>query len=114
MGQPLRHAWAAIRRNPLLALVSVLTLTLGIGLNAGVFTVVDGLMFRARVQKIRRASCTCRRAIGERQRGRRRRGRFSTRDCRTLATGANPAVSGGLGYRAGGGAPGGAATRAGG
>lgn len=51
MGQDLRHAWAAIRGNPLLALASVLTLTLGIGLNAGVFTVVDGLLFRARVQK---------------------------------------------------------------
>jgi len=51
MGQDLRHAWAAILSNPLLALASVLTLTLGIGLNAGVFTVVDGLLFRARVQK---------------------------------------------------------------
>ena len=51
MGQDLRHAWAAIRSNPLLAVASVLTLTLGIGLNAGVFTVVDGLMFRSRVQK---------------------------------------------------------------
>jgi predicted permease len=51
MRQDLRLAIASIRRNPILALVSVLTLTLGIGLNAGVFTVVDGLMFRARVQK---------------------------------------------------------------
>jgi predicted permease len=51
MGQDLRRAWATIRSNPLLALSSVLTLTLGIGLNAGVFTVVDGLLFRARVQK---------------------------------------------------------------
>jgi predicted permease len=46
-----KHAWRAMRRNPLLALASCVTLTLGIGLNAGVFTVVDGLLFRARVQK---------------------------------------------------------------
>lgn len=46
----MRQAWAAMRSNPLLAAASVVTLTLGIGLNAGVFTVVNGLLFRARVE----------------------------------------------------------------
>ena len=51
MIEDLSYAWMAIRRNPLLTLASIATLTLGIGLNAGVFTVLDGLLFRARVEK---------------------------------------------------------------
>src|SRR5205085_11618298 len=38
-----------IRKNPLLSAATILTFTLGIGLDAGVFTVIDGLLFRPRV-----------------------------------------------------------------
>src|ERR1700722_9916467 len=51
MSQYLRYAFRSIAREPGLALATVLTLTLGLGLNVGVFTVVDGIMFRARVEK---------------------------------------------------------------
>ena len=51
MIQDLKYAWTAVRRNPWLWLASILTLTLGIGLNASVFTILQGLLFRARVDK---------------------------------------------------------------
>jgi predicted permease len=51
MGQDLRYALRAIARQPWLAVAIVLTLALGLGLNVGVFTVIDGIMFRARVEK---------------------------------------------------------------
>src|SRR5260370_34858853 len=38
-----------IRKNPALSAATILTFTLGIGLDAGVFTVIDGLLFRPRV-----------------------------------------------------------------
>src|SRR5258708_40100963 len=38
-----------IRKNPVLSAATILTFTLGIGLDAGVFTVLDGLLFRPRV-----------------------------------------------------------------
>ncbi len=40
-----------IRRNPLLSLVVVLTLTVGIGINASIFTVVNGMMIKPHVYK---------------------------------------------------------------
>jgi predicted permease len=40
-----------IRRNPLLSLVVVITLTVGIGINASVFTVVNGMMIKPHVYK---------------------------------------------------------------
>ena len=51
MGQYLPYAFRSIAREPGLALATVLTLTLGLGLNVGVFTVVDGILFRARVER---------------------------------------------------------------
>src|SRR4051812_8639360 len=51
MSQYLRYALRSVSRQPGLALATVLTLTLGLGLNIGVFTVVDGIMFRARVER---------------------------------------------------------------
>ena len=51
MSQYLRYAFRSIAREPGLALATVLTLTLGLGLNVGVFTVVDGMLFRARVER---------------------------------------------------------------
>ena len=51
MSQYLRYAVRSLAREPGLALATVLTLTLGLGLNVGVFTVVDGIMFRARVER---------------------------------------------------------------
>jgi predicted permease len=48
--QDLRYALRMLRRNALLAAAVVLTLTIGIGLNASVFTVMNALLFRPRVQ----------------------------------------------------------------
>ena len=42
----LRHALRSARRNPAFTLVAALTLTLGIGANTAVFTVVDNFLFR--------------------------------------------------------------------
>jgi predicted permease len=46
-----RYGCRIIARNPLLSLVVVLTLTVGIGINASVFTVVNGMMLRPHVYK---------------------------------------------------------------
>jgi len=51
MIQDLCYAFRSIARQPGLAIATVLTLALGLGLNVGVFTVVDGILFRARVEK---------------------------------------------------------------
>jgi len=45
----LRFAARLLRKHPILSAATVLTFTLGIGLDAGVFTVIDGLLFRPRV-----------------------------------------------------------------
>jgi putative ABC transport system permease protein len=47
--QDLRYGGRALKRNPVLTLVTVLTLALGLGVNAGVFTVLNGILFRAPV-----------------------------------------------------------------
>jgi predicted permease len=49
--QDVRYAVRSLTRAPLLACVTVLTLAVGIGLNVGVFSVVNGLLFRARIDK---------------------------------------------------------------
>ncbi len=49
--EDVRYALRLIRRNPLLSAVIVLTLTVGIGINASVFTVVNGLALRPHVYK---------------------------------------------------------------
>jgi predicted permease len=49
--EDVRYGCRVIRRNPLLSLVVVLTLTVGIGINASVFTVVNGMMLKPRVYK---------------------------------------------------------------
>ena len=51
MIQSLRYGVRSLIRAPLLSAVTILTLAIGIGLNAGVFTVVNGMMFRARIEK---------------------------------------------------------------
>jgi predicted permease len=49
LGQDVRYAVRLMTRQPLVTAATVLTLTLGIGLNGGVFTVINGLLFRPRV-----------------------------------------------------------------
>jgi predicted permease len=49
--EDVRYAFRLIVRNPLLSAVIVLTLTIGIGINASVFTVVNGLALRPHVYK---------------------------------------------------------------
>ncbi len=41
-----RHTLRALRRNPVFAIVSILTLGLGIGANSAIFSVVNGVLFR--------------------------------------------------------------------
>ncbi len=45
----LRFAFRLMARTPAVSLATVLTLALGVGLNAGVFTILNGMMFRPRV-----------------------------------------------------------------
>lgn len=47
----IRYGFRLIRRSPLFSAVVVLTLTVGIGINASVFTAVSGLAFRPHVYK---------------------------------------------------------------
>jgi len=42
----LRYAFRQLRRHPVFALVTTLTLALGIGVNTAIFSVVDGILFR--------------------------------------------------------------------
>ena len=49
--QDLRYALRGIRRAPLLTCIVVLALTAGIGLNTALFTIIDGMWLRARVEK---------------------------------------------------------------
>jgi predicted permease len=49
LARDLRFAVRLIRRAPALSIATIVTLALGIGLNAGVFTVLSGLLLRARV-----------------------------------------------------------------
>ncbi len=49
--QDIHYGLRLLRQSPLLSCSTVLTLTLGIGINTGVFTVLNGLMMRARVDK---------------------------------------------------------------
>jgi predicted permease len=49
LSRDLRFAVRLIRRAPVLSVATIVTLGLGIGLNAGVFTVLSGLLLRPRV-----------------------------------------------------------------
>jgi predicted permease len=50
-GDDIRHGLRLVRRNPVLSAAVVVTLALAIGVNASVFTVVQGLMFRPHISK---------------------------------------------------------------
>jgi predicted permease len=49
--QDVRYALRGFRRNPVLTGAIVLTLAFGIGMNTGVFSVLAGMVFRARAEK---------------------------------------------------------------
>src|SRR5258708_35028515 len=49
--QDVRYGLRLLTRSPLLSGAIVLTLTLGIGINTGVFTVLNGVLLRPRVDK---------------------------------------------------------------
>lgn len=49
--QDVRFGFRLIQRSPLLSSAVVLTLALGIGLDTAVFTAVNGMLIRARVEK---------------------------------------------------------------
>ena len=44
--QDVRYAWRSLYRNPRFALVAVATFAVGIGANAAIFSVVDGVLLR--------------------------------------------------------------------
>src|SRR5713101_1932093 len=50
VGQDVRFACRMARRNPLLTCTVVATLALGVGLDAGIFTILDGAVRKPRVQ----------------------------------------------------------------
>jgi hypothetical protein len=45
-GGDARHAFRALRRTPAFSLIAILTFAIGIGANAAIFTVVDGVLIR--------------------------------------------------------------------
>ena len=45
--EDVRYGWRLIRKHPLLSCALVATLSLGIGLDAGVFTLINGMLFFA-------------------------------------------------------------------
>jgi len=47
LAHDVRYGLRLIRKSPVLSIATILTLALGIGLDAGVFTVVDAMLFRA-------------------------------------------------------------------
>ncbi|MGH9519879.1 MAG: ABC transporter permease [Terriglobales bacterium] len=47
MGHDWRYAWRAFRRHPGLSAVIILTLALAIGANTAIFSLMDGLLFKA-------------------------------------------------------------------
>ena len=51
VAEDVRYGLRVIRRNPLFSAVVILTLTIGIGMNASVFSVVNGLALRPHVYK---------------------------------------------------------------
>jgi hypothetical protein len=51
VGHDVRNSWRLLRKSPVLSVATIATLALGLGLDAGVFTLLDGMIFRARVNE---------------------------------------------------------------
>ena len=51
MLQVFRQGFQSLKKTPVVTTVTIVTLAIGIGLNSGMFNVVNGMLFRARVEK---------------------------------------------------------------
>ncbi len=51
LARDVHYGLRALRRSPVLSLATILTFTFGIGINSGVFTLLNGMLLRARVEK---------------------------------------------------------------